>query len=116
MLRGDIPADLDTEALLENEPYLEIEVKTRDVTVYATDDFGMPTTKVEGVIKSARRILRFYRYSNGRAMLTVETIDSNGKSSGESGRFYVLTSRLDKLIGDADKLVRGESFSFYDKE
>lgn len=116
MLRGDIPADLDTEALLENEPYLEIEVKTRDVTVYATDDFGMPTTKVEGVIKSARRILRFYRYSNGRAMLTVETIDANGKSSGESGRFYVLTSRLDKLIGDADKLVRGESFSFYDKE
>lgn len=116
MLRDSVPEDLDKEALMENEPYLEISVKTRDVTVYATDEFGMPTTKVEGVIKSVTRTLRFYRYSNGRAMMTVETFDQNGKSSGESGQFYVLTSRLDKLIGDADKLVKGESFSYYDKE
>lgn len=115
-MRGEVPDDLDKEALMEGEPYAEVRIKTRDVTVYVTDEMGAPTTKVEGVLKSVTRIYRFYRYSNDRTMMTVETIDSDGKSSGESGDFYVLTSRLDKLVKNADMLVQGIPFNPYDKE
>lgn len=116
MLRGSVPETLDKEALMQSEPYAEITVKTRDVTVYATDAMGMPTSKVEGVIKSVTRVLRFYKYSNDRTLMTIETISNDGKSSGEIGEFYVLASRVDKLIRDADKVVKGISFSQYDKE
>lgn len=115
-LRGSVPEELDKEELMKSVPYAEITLKTRDVTVYATDELGMPTSKVEGVVKSVTRILRFYRYSNERTLMTVETIDSDGKSSGESGDFYVLTSRLDKIIRNSDMVLKGESFSMYEKE
>ena len=101
---------------MENAPYAEIHLKTRDVTVYAKDELGAPTTKVEGVVKSVTRVLRFYRYSNERTLMTIETIDANGKSNGEVGEFYVLTSRLDQLIRNADNLVKGIPFTWYDKE
>ena len=114
--RGTVPETLDKEKLMENAPYAEIHLKTRDVTVYAKDELGAPTTKVEGVVKSVTRVLRFYRYSNERTLMTIETIDANGKSNGEVGEFYVLTSRLDQLIRNADNLVKGIPFTWYDKE
>lgn len=115
-LRGEVPDGLDKEALMQGDPYAEVRIKTRDITVYATDELGNPTTKVEGVVKSVTRIFRFYRYSNERALMTVETIDANGKSSGETGDFYVLTSRLDKIMKNAEMLVQGIPFNSYDKE
>lgn len=106
-LQGDIPADLDKEALMKNEPYFEIRIET--------PKFNKSDKYPEG-LESITRIIRFYQYTNGRALVTVETIDQNGESSGENGSFYVRVSRLDKLLSDAQKLCNGEPFSFRDKE
>lgn len=116
VLRGEVPEDLDKEALMQGTPYAEFHVKTRDVTVYVTNAVGAPTSEIKGVIKSVTRIVRFYRYSNNRTLMTIETIQNDGTSTGESGAFYVLASRLDKIVRDADKLIKGIPFSFYDKE
>ena len=106
-LQGSVPSDLDKEALLKNEPYFEIRIET--------PKFNKSDKYPEG-LESVTRILRFYQYTNGRALVTVETIDASGKSSGENGSFYVRVSRLDKLLTDAQKLCNGEEFSFRDKE
>lgn len=116
ILRQEVPEDLDKKALMEEEPYLEIRITTPSITVYKKDEAGNNTSKVERVLPGVTRVLRFYRYTNGRAMMTVEMIDDKGVSSGESGSFYVLLGRLDKLIGDAKKLCDGESFSYNDRE
>lgn len=106
-LQGNAPTELDKEALMQNEPYLEIRIET--------PKFNKSDKYPEGLL-SITRILRFYPYTNGRALATVETIGADGKSSGENGSFYVRISRLDKLLGDAQKLCNGEEFSFRDKE
>ena len=106
-LQGNVPSDLDKEALMENEPYFEIRIET--------PKYNKSDRYPEG-LASITRILRFYQYTNGRALVTVETVDANGKSSGENGSFYVRISRLDKLLSDAQKLCNGEEFSFRDKE
>lgn len=116
ILWGEVPEDLDFEELTDGEPYLEITVSTPRITVYVKDEAGNNTSKVETVLPSVKRILRFYRYSNGRALMTVEMIDEKGESSGESGSFYVLVSRLDKLIRDTKNVCDGVPFSYYDKE
>lgn len=115
-LRGEVPEDLDIDALMQGEPYAEITLKTRAVTVYAADASGNASTKVEGIVESETRIFRFYRYSNERALITVESIDANGNSKGESGMFYVLTAHLDKYVRNAEKVILGIPFSSYDKE
>ncbi len=108
VLWDDVPDTLDMEALLATEPYLEISVTTPKVGINA-EKF------VTAELPSVTRILRFYRYSNGRALMTVEMI-RDGVSSGESGSFYVRVSRLDKLITDTKKLCDGLPISNYDKE
>lgn len=95
------------EAVMAGKPYFELQIQT--------PNFGKSERFPNG-LKSVTRILRFYQYTNGRALLTVEMIDSEGKSSGESGEFYVRVSRLDKLISDTKKLCDGIPFDFYDKE
>lgn len=106
-LQGDVPSDLDKEALMKNEPYFEIRIQTPKY--HKSDKYP------EG-LESITRILRFYQYTNGRALVTVETIAADGTSSGENGSFYVRVSRLDKLLSDAQKLCNGEEFSYRDKE
>lgn len=106
-LQGNVPSDLDKEALMAKEPYFEIRIET--------PKYNKSDKYPEG-LESITRILRFYQYTNGRALVTVETVDASGKSSGENGSFYVRVSRLDKLLGDAQKLCNGEEFSYRDKE
>lgn len=59
-------------------------------------------------------VFRFYRYSDMKAMLTVEVLvkNENGEwvSEGEPpiGKFFVSASLLDKLESDAAKLLAGE--------
>ena len=106
-LQGSVPEDLDKEALLQTEPYFEMRIETPK---YNKCD------KFPDGLESVTRVLRFYQYTNGRALVTVEMIDASGKSSGQSGSFYVRVSRLDKLLSDAQKLCNGEEFSYRDKE
>ena len=56
-------------------------------------------------------VYRFYRYSERKAYITVEVLDSNDTSKSDStkayGSFYVLSSFADKIISDAEKLLGG---------
>lgn len=60
-------------------------------------------------------VIRFYRYSERKTMITIEVIeeyDENGnpisKPENAAGRFYVLSTYLDQLMRDAEKVVAGE--------
>lgn len=106
-LHGSVPSDLDKKALMEETPYFEIRIET--------PKYNKSDLYPEG-LESVTRILRFYQYTNGRALVTVEMVNADGTTSGENGSFYVRVSRLDKLLTDAQKFCNGEEFSFRDKE
>ncbi len=56
-------------------------------------------------------IYRFYRYTERRAYLTIEVLDSptaTGDPTRAQGTFCVLRSFCDKLIADADRFLAGE--------
>jgi hypothetical protein len=56
-------------------------------------------------------VFRFYRYTERRAYMTIEVLDSpDSPSSAErgQGRFYVLQSFCDKLVADANRVLIGE--------
>ena len=106
-MRGNAPEDLDIDALKEQGPYLTLSIDTTDVTIYKKDSNGNDTSIIDRVLPGITRTLRFYRYSNGRALVTIETIDENGESSGENGAFYVTIPRLDKLVSDAYNVNEG---------
>ncbi len=116
MMRDKVPESLDTEKLMNDAPYLTISVTTPKVDIYMQDSDGNNTGKLEASYDPMKRIVRFYKYSENRAFITIETIDQDGKSSGESGSFYVSLPRLDKIISDADKICRGEDISMFERD
>lgn len=115
-VQGEVPDTLDQEALKEGEPYLTLRIKTDRVTIYKKNDSGTITNQVDCVIEPAERILRFYRYSNGRALVTSEYVEADGTTTGESGLFYVLVDRLDKLLSDAEKVSQRQEVNVYGRE
>ena len=60
-------------------------------------------------------VYRFYRYSERKAYITVEVLDSTDTSKSDStkayGSFYVLSSFADKIISDAQKLLSGKEIT-----
>ena len=56
-------------------------------------------------------IYRFYRYSNLKSYMTVELVDSPddpGDPQNGQGTFFVLSTFVEKLISDAQKVVDGQ--------
>lgn len=60
-------------------------------------------------------VYRYYRYSERKAYLTVEVLNSRDTSTSNSnnayGKFYVISSYADKIISDANKLLSGIEIS-----
>ncbi len=80
-------------ALPDDECYLKI-------TVVAEDGQGA----------SMYNVYRFYRYTERKSYMTIETLDSPdaaGDPTKGQGVFYVLHSFCDKLIADADRFMAG---------
>ena len=70
-------------------------------TVVAEDDYG----------NSIYNVYRFYRYTERKAYLTVETLESPTAPSDPTraeGKFYVLRSFCDKLIADVGRFMNAE--------
>ena len=95
------------EEALKNDPVGSLTITTRKKTVYKQDANGQDTSEVDYVLDSVTKIFRFYKLTDGRLLCTIEQIDAEGKSSGESGRFYVLTSRFEQLLAGALDLRDG---------
>jgi len=91
-LREEVSEEEKATALANGE-YLKITVKTRK--------------NEEKGYGEAYRIYRVYKYTTGRCLVTIESIDEKGVSSGENGSYYMLTVRADKLIEDTQKLIAG---------
>ena len=92
-------ADLTAEemAALRETPDGECFLK---ITVHADDGKG----------ESANLVYRFYRYTERKAYLTVEVLDSTadvGSPERGQGVFYVLRSFCDKLVADAYRFMEG---------
>ena len=68
------------------------------------------TLKASDFLGNEREVVyRFYRYSERRAYITVETLDGSESSSENAyGNFDVLYSFVRKVIEDAEKVVNGE--------
>lgn len=86
----------------------------------ALDDFTQDTESPECVLKITVKasdfkgnerdvVYRFYRYSERRAYITIETLDETGSSSEKAyGNFCVLYSFVQKVIADAQRVIGGE--------
>ena len=64
----------------------------------------------DGKGESANLVYRFYRYTERKAYLTVEVLDSTadvGSPERGQGMFYVLRSFCDKLVADAYRFIEG---------
>lgn len=110
MLRGSIRDEVSAEDIAEamkNEPMAKLTIKTVEKTVYKKDDAGETTTRVDYVLQSVSKIYRYYKLTNGRVLCTIENIDADGNSLGESGKFYMLTARVEELLSAAVDLKEG---------
>lgn len=100
-------SDEDAEKAMKGDPIATLSVTTRRTVVYKTDANGSETSEVDYVLESVTKNFRFYELTNGRVFCTIEQIDEEGKSSGESGSFYVLSSRLEQLMAAVLNLREG---------
>ncbi len=101
--------------IMKGEHFAEIKVVSSEQTVYKTDDEGNETAVVDYVVPSMTRIFRFYKYTSGRCLVTIESIDENGKSEGESGSFYLMTAGVELVLKSTEKLINGEAISKYER-
>jgi hypothetical protein len=100
---------------MKGESFAEIKITSSEQTIYKTDEEGNQTALPDFTIPSMTRIFRFYKYTSGRCLVTIESVDENGKSEGESGAFYLMTSNVEFVLRSADKLLNGESISIYER-
>ncbi|MBO5778611.1 MAG: DUF4340 domain-containing protein [Clostridia bacterium] len=105
--RGMVSVEEGNQAM-KGEPVATISITTRRTVSYKVDANGNPTGEEDYVLESVTKNFRFYELTNGRLFCTIEQIDAEGKSSGESGSFYVLSSRLEQLVSAAISLKNGE--------
>ncbi len=96
---------------LENEAFASIQVVTREKTVYKTNDKGVETSEIDYKLPSVTRIYRFYNHSNGRCLVTTESIDEDGKSTGELGSLYMMIGRVEQILSSTITLLEGKSVS-----
>lgn len=105
---GNVDAE-DAANAMKNEPVGVLSLTTRKKSVYKTDENGKDTSELDYVLESVTKTFRFYQLTDGRLLCTIEQIDAEGKSTGETGSFYVLTSRVDQLLAAALDLREGKT-------
>ncbi len=105
-IREQVSED-EIQAAMQNEPIAKLTISTRRSVVYKTDSDGNATSTVDYVLESVTKIFRYYSLSNGRVLCTIENIDAEGVSQGESGSFYMLTSRVEQLLSSVLDLKDG---------
>ncbi|MBQ1225755.1 MAG: DUF4340 domain-containing protein [Clostridia bacterium] len=113
-VRDPVDAEYASE-IMKGESFAEIKITSSEQTIYKTDEEGNQTALPDFTIPSMTRIFRFYKYTSGRCLVTIESVDENGKSEGESGSFYLMTSNVEFVLRCADKLLNGESISIYER-
>lgn len=106
-IQDQVPSELDKEEIMKNGPVLTFEITTNEKIVYKLDEDGNSTSKLDYVLAPVKRVFRFYQYTNGRLLCTIESIDSEGVSSGESGDFYVRSFKVEKILSDTLKVRDG---------
>lgn len=113
-IREELTEEEISEAL-KNSPMAEIEVVTRERTVYKTDENGKDTTEVDYIVAGVTKIIRFYRLTNGKCVVTSESIDEDGVSSGEVGSFYMMSARVEQLLASAISVLEGKTVNGNDR-
>lgn len=106
IIRDEVSEE-EIKAAMQNEPIAKMTIQTRKSTVYETDAAGNATSKVDYVLESVQKIFRYYELSNGRVLCTIEKIDAEGNSLGETGNFYLVTSRVEEMLSAAVDLQEG---------
>ncbi len=113
-IREEIDSEL-IKDIMNGESYAEIKVTSAEQVVYKVDSEGNETAVVDYTVESMTRIYRFYKYTSGRSLVTIESIDADGKSEGENGSFYILTSTVENLLRATDMHLNGEVISKYER-
>ncbi len=110
-IREEVDSDAAASAM-KNDPTATVKIKTIEKNIYKTDEDGNDTDEIDYVRGSVTKIYRFYKLTNGRSLLTIEDIDVNGKSSGESGSFYVVNGSVEKILSAAIDVINGISVDY----
>jgi len=106
-MREELPSEERDRILAEVSPACEITISTRASIVYKTDSAGNETNEVDYTLPSVTRVYRFYPFSSGRMLMTVESIDEKGVSGGEKGSYYVMAAKIDQLLSSAISVANG---------
>ena len=113
-LRDEL-SEAEVKEALEGDPMATIQFVTRERTVYKTDDEGKETSEIDYTVASVTRIYRFYRLTNGRCVVTTESVDENGKSTGELGSFYMMSARVDHILSSVLNVLEGKTVNGTDR-
>lgn len=97
-MREEIPEEERDRILAGTDPACEFTISSRAQIIYKTDAAGNETTEVDYTLPSVTRIYRFYPYTSGKMLLTIESINEKGKSSGETGSYYVMAAKVDQIL------------------
>lgn len=108
LLNHDEVDPADAANAMKNEPVGTLSLTTRKKSVYKTNEAGQTTAELDYILESVTKVFRFYKLTDGRLLCTIEQIDAEGKSTGETGSFYVLTSRMDQLLAASLNLREGK--------
>ena len=106
-LREQLPEEKVKSIMDTVEPSCTMNVVTRANTVYKYDANGNETNEIDYTLPSVTRVFRFYRYTGGRSLVTIESIDENGVSSGEVGSYYMMASKVDQILSSAISVANG---------
>ncbi len=103
----DLLENEEIEAAKSGDPYFTMTVITRPTPVYKKDASGKATTEIDFMLPSVTRVYRFYTVTGGKTLCTIENIDENGISSGETGSFYMMTASVQKIMASSVDLMNG---------
>ena len=106
-LRERLPEEEVENIMNTVDPSCTLSVVTRANTVYKYDASGNETNEIDYTLPSVTRVFRFYRYTGGRSLVTIESIDEKGISSGEIGSYYMMASKVDQILSSAVSVANG---------
>ncbi|MBQ8743365.1 MAG: DUF4340 domain-containing protein [Clostridia bacterium] len=102
--------------IMKGEAFAELSITTRDRTASYVEPDDQEAEAEEIKVEGITRIYRFYQYSSGRCLMTIESIMKDGSSEGEKGNFYLTVATVEKMLKSAEKMANAEAVDLHERE
>ena len=101
--------------IMQGDAFATITITTSDhtTTYVEPDDKDAETEEIK--VDGMKRIYRFYQYSSGRCLMTIQDKIS-GTKGDETGTFYLTMASIEKILKSAEKMAGAEQIDLYERE